>query len=177
MDVYTSLEKSIFRTDAAGNTVYYPWGMRRTGVIVPSEDDLKAIKNRTRKFYSRLPYILFLSILLIAIYGNSLLQAIIICIPIFLYFAVFEVATRRSIKNYQKTSEVFTYAELWRRNAKNQSLLKTVLAGILSLILLVYATYATVIENNYFFGFIAIPTSVFLIMASSVVIYMKLAAK
>lgn len=174
---YDGITEALFKKDAAGKTVYYPWGTRRTGVIIPSEDEVEFIKKKANKFYKWLPYIVLIPVFSIAVFGISLINIIIFFSLIIIYFLTFEIIIRKLIKKYQKSDERYTFYQIWSRDAEVTTFRKIIFYIALFIFMLAYGMHKAIIEGSLIYGIIAIIVFGFPIFVSCFMIYVKFVRK
>ncbi len=125
MGYFDGLTDASFKKDAAGNTVFYPWGIFSAGFVIDSEVE----KNRIRNFYKKMYMIIIPAIILIQIIVGFWLNLLLLPIYIAWYFFTAKKITRE----LKKTEEKLKITEAYTNSAKSHNFLTLIFFELISL--------------------------------------------
>ncbi len=114
MGYFDGVTDAIFKKDASGNTLFYPWGIFGSGFIIDSEDRKDQIRGLIKTIY----IIMIPAIVIIQVTVGAWLNLVLL--PVFIVWYCFTV--KKLTKGLQKTEEKLRVSEAYKNSAKSHNL-------------------------------------------------------
>lgn len=128
MGFFDDLADKVFKKDASGNTIIYPWLISGSGFIIDSEDK----KNQIHGFYKKKYMIMLPAFIIIIILMAELeiwLRLVLLAVyEVWDYFSV-----KKVIKDLRKTEEKLKMSEFYANSAKSSNFPTLIFNGLTSL--------------------------------------------
>lgn len=126
MGYFDGIVASLFKKDAHGNTLFYPWGRLGSGIILDNSDQEKSVYNFTKKFYM----IWLFAVCFLLIFLNIWITLILLPFGLVWYHWNIQKLTSGS----SKTTEKLTRSEFIKTSAHSHTLFNLILYSLGSLI-------------------------------------------
>ena len=126
MGYFDGLVSGAFKKDAAGHTVFYPWGILGKGYVVPSVVE----EERLRSFLKTMYMILLPGIIIIQVVFGAWVNFVIV-IPV--YIAWYVMWVRRTTAGMQVSVEKLAMGEAYKNSARSHNLPTLIVLEIFAL--------------------------------------------
>jgi len=148
MSYFDGLTDGAFKTDASGNTLFYPWGILGSGVIVESEEKKKKIRNFIKKIsIFTLPAIIIIQIT-VGFWLNLILLPI---FGIWYYFSI-----KHITKDLNITNKKLTISESYNNSAKSFGFLTLIFLEFGSIVFVVLGIWTLWIDKESLIAYASI---------------------
>lgn len=114
MGYFDGLADAIFKKDTEQKTVFYPWGVLGSGLIIENEEQKKRVRSIIKRMYIiMLPTIIILQ-LTVGLWANAAL------LPLYLIW--YFLWAKKLSKTLNKSEEKLKLSEAYRNSAKSHNL-------------------------------------------------------
>lgn len=125
MGYFDGLADAVFKKDASGNNLFYPWGVLGAGYIIESEEK----KNQIRGFYKKMYMVMLPAIIIIQVAVGFWPNLILL--PI--YYVWYYFSSKKMTKGLKKSSEKLGLLEAYKNSAKSHNLPTLIILELVSL--------------------------------------------
>ncbi|MEP3248439.1 MAG: hypothetical protein ABJN40_22285 [Sneathiella sp.] len=126
MGYFEGLTDTVFKRKSAGETIFYPWGVLGSGVILETEEDLSRIRGVTLIITMTSFFIVMVIHFLAGLWLNAIFLT---AFCIFYHFLI-----KRMTRNFPKTEERLRLTEALQNSAKSHNLVILIFFEICSLV-------------------------------------------
>ncbi len=136
MGYFDGLADAVFKKNAAGQTVYYPWGIFGKGYVIESEEQKERIRSFMKKnYYVILPVSIVLGLLLQRLIrsGSYLPFLGILVVSGGAYIAYFHFQTKKLLSEAPLSTEKLSLWESYRNSASSHNLATLIVLEIFSI--------------------------------------------
>jgi hypothetical protein len=125
MGYFDGLTDAIFKKDTSGNTLFFPWGVLSSGVVIDTEEKKDEIKKIIKNTYIVMIPIIIIIQLIVGYWLNLAL------LPFFTIWYIYIV--KKITKDLPRSQEKLKLTEAYKNSAKSHNLLMLVLLELSSL--------------------------------------------
>lgn len=148
MGYFDGLTDASFKTDAEGNSLFYPWGVMGAGYILPSEYK----KNSIRTYIKRMYMIVLPAIILIQIVFGFLPNLILLAVYMIWYY----LAVKKMTSDLTKSTVKLKTSEAYTNSAKSHNLPTLIFLSICSLVFVVMGALLIASGTGGFIGYFTV---------------------